>query len=190
MKKLANRYKWTNRFPGYDEDDIEQEIFFLVIDGLKSYKKEKGVVENFLSVHVRNRLMNFKRNNYRRITPPCKSCPLKAWDPDKQCCKVYENMDDCYILRKWTLNNQARENIARPISIEKTKMEGEKNVFSGESPDSIIEAREVRALIDAKLPHHLRKTYILFLSNKHVADDDKTELFQVIKSILEEAGYE
>jgi len=53
-KPILKTFKY--RFSIYDPDDIEQEAFLMCIDALPRYKS--GSLENFLSVHVRNRIVN------------------------------------------------------------------------------------------------------------------------------------
>jgi len=48
-----------------DEEDIEQEAFIIGMDALERYDGVRPL-ENFLSVHIKNRLKNFKRDNYYR----------------------------------------------------------------------------------------------------------------------------
>lgn len=47
---------------GYEIDDIKQESFIICMDALNRYD-EKRPLENFLSVHLSNRLKNFIRDN-------------------------------------------------------------------------------------------------------------------------------
>jgi DNA-directed RNA polymerase specialized sigma24 family protein len=62
-KQLAPRYV----FGSYERDDIEQEATIMALDGLKRYDGVRPL-ENFLYTHVNNRLKNFKRDNFYRIT--------------------------------------------------------------------------------------------------------------------------
>lgn len=45
----------------YDMDDIYQEAFLLCIEALDRYDSSKPL-QNFLSIHLRNRLFNLRRN--------------------------------------------------------------------------------------------------------------------------------
>ena len=45
----------------YDMDDIYQEAFMLCIEALERYDSSKPL-QNFLSIHLRNRLFNLRRN--------------------------------------------------------------------------------------------------------------------------------
>ena len=70
-KKLAYKFK----FGYHDIEDMKQQISIFAIEGLKNYD-HKRPLENFLWTHVRNRLFNYKRDNYQRPDKPCYSCPL------------------------------------------------------------------------------------------------------------------
>lgn len=59
--KIAHKYV----FVSYDADDIQQEAFIIAVNSLRNYDSSKSL-ENFLYVHLNNRLKNFKRDNYYR----------------------------------------------------------------------------------------------------------------------------
>ena len=59
--RLANKYT----FPNYESDDIEQEAFIIGMEAMNRYDENRPL-ENFLSVHIKNRLSNFKRDKYYR----------------------------------------------------------------------------------------------------------------------------
>jgi DNA-directed RNA polymerase specialized sigma24 family protein len=62
---LAKRISPRFKFGYYDVDDLEQEAFILALDGFKRWDGVRPL-ENFLSVHIHNRLINFRRNRYHR----------------------------------------------------------------------------------------------------------------------------
>lgn len=59
-KSLGNIYK----FDIWDFDDIKQEVFFLIEEAELQYDEVKGDRYNFYFNYCKNRLSNFKRNNY------------------------------------------------------------------------------------------------------------------------------
>lgn len=63
--KIASRLKSKFTFPNVDEDDIEQEAFMIGMDALERYDGIRPL-ENFLSIHIKNRLKNYKRDHYYR----------------------------------------------------------------------------------------------------------------------------
>jgi DNA-directed RNA polymerase specialized sigma24 family protein len=59
VNRISSRYV----FYGYEVDDIKQEAFIICMDALERYDDGRPL-ENFLSVHLSNRLKNFIRDNY------------------------------------------------------------------------------------------------------------------------------
>lgn len=59
INRIAPRYTFNT----YDVNDIKQEAFIICMDALQRYD-QKRPLENFLSVHLSNRLKNFVRDNY------------------------------------------------------------------------------------------------------------------------------
>jgi hypothetical protein len=60
---ITNRIAPKYTFYGYSLDDIKQESFIICMDALKRYDESRPL-ENFLSVHLSNRLKNFVRDNH------------------------------------------------------------------------------------------------------------------------------
>ena len=55
---VVNRTASKYTFYGYDSDDIKQEAFIICMDALNRYDSKRPL-ENFLAVHLSNRLKNF-----------------------------------------------------------------------------------------------------------------------------------
>ncbi len=74
---VVNRTAAKYTFYGYELDDIKQEAFIICMDALNRYDNKRPL-ENFLAVHLSNRLKNFVRDNHymkdedekRRIVMP------------------------------------------------------------------------------------------------------------------------
>lgn len=60
---VVNRMSARYTFHGYDVEDIKQEAFIICMDALDRYD-QKRPLENFLAVHLSNRLKNFVRDNF------------------------------------------------------------------------------------------------------------------------------
>jgi len=63
IDKIVNRISPKYVFYGYTVDDIKQESFLICMEGLRRYDASRPL-ENFLSVHLSNRLKNFIRDNH------------------------------------------------------------------------------------------------------------------------------
>jgi DNA-directed RNA polymerase specialized sigma24 family protein len=60
---VINRTAPKYTFYGYEIDDIKQESFMICVDALDRYQEGRPL-ENFLAVHLSNRLKNFVRDNH------------------------------------------------------------------------------------------------------------------------------
>ena len=60
---VVNRMSARYTFHGYEVDDIKQEAFMICMDALERYDSNRPL-ENFLAVHLSNRLKNFVRDNF------------------------------------------------------------------------------------------------------------------------------
>lgn len=63
--KISSRLASKYTFPNFEQDDISQEAFIIGMEALDRYDGVRPL-ENFLSIHIRNRLKNFKRDHYYR----------------------------------------------------------------------------------------------------------------------------
>ena len=63
IMKVVNRTAPKYTFYGYGVDDIKQESFIICMDALERYEEGRPL-ENFLAVHLSNRLKNFVRDNH------------------------------------------------------------------------------------------------------------------------------
>lgn len=63
IKTVVDRIAPKYTFNGYDSEDIKQEAFIICMDALDRYDPSRPL-ENFLSVHLSNRLKNFVRDNH------------------------------------------------------------------------------------------------------------------------------
>ena len=60
---VVNRISARYTFHGYEVEDIKQEAFIICMDAMDRYD-QKRPLENFLAVHLSNRLKNFVRDNF------------------------------------------------------------------------------------------------------------------------------
>ena len=73
IEKIANKLCYKFKFGYHGVEDMKQQATLFALEGLDSYD-EKRPLENFLWTHVRNRLFNYKRDNFERPDKPCFSC--------------------------------------------------------------------------------------------------------------------
>lgn len=172
-KKLAYKFK----FGYHDIEDMKQQISVFAIEGLKNYD-HKRPLENFLWTHVRNRLFNYKRDNYQRPDKPCYTCPL--YDKSSTLCTKYSNKNDCDLYAKWLERNQNKKNLMHLTTVNEIKDYG--NIFC----DSIIspDQKETLQIIENNLAGEYRIIYLKLKHGTKVSKADKNKLLLKIQEIL------
>jgi DNA-directed RNA polymerase specialized sigma24 family protein len=172
-KKLAYKFK----FGYHDIEDMKQQISIFAIEGLKNYD-HKRPLENFLWTHVRNRLFNYKRDNYQRPDKPCYTCPL--YDKASKLCTKYSDKNDCDLYAKWLDRNQNKKNLMHLTTIDELKDYG--NIFfdSSATPDQT----ETLRTIENSLIGEYRTIYLKLKNGSKINKSDKTKLLNKIQEIL------
>lgn len=156
IKLLSSKF----RFGYHDSDDIKQKGAQFAIEAMASDKYNAALpLENFLYTHIRNRLINFKRDNYVRPDPPCKTCVFFQ----AKTCSVFESRSDCTKYTSWEQRNEAKKNLMKPVSDETI------NESSGLSETSDeLNIKELEQIINAELPLDLRADYLRLRSGASI----------------------
>lgn len=176
-KKLAYKFKF-----GYHEiEDMRQQISVFAIEGLQKYDYERPL-ENFLWTHVRNRLFNFKRDNYQRPDKPCNNCPFH--DPhlknSNSGCEEFTDITQCELYKTWYTRNISKKNLMHLNTIEELKeyLPQKKNHSDNISDNEIIE------IIEKELTGDIRQIYLRMKSGIKISKGDSDKLIARIKEIL------
>lgn len=184
-KKLAYKFK----FGYHDFDDMKQQISIFALEGLKNYD-HKRPLENFLWTHVRNRLFNFKRDNYQRPDKPCLTCPL--YDPhcknSTSSCEQYQNKEDCDLYHSWLNRNNIKKNLMHLTTIDEIKNYG--NAFTSDEDLLInnIATSEIMTLLETHLTGEYRSLYLKFKAGNKMSKSDTDKLIAKLKEILKNHG--
>ena len=173
-KKLAYKFK----FGYHDIEDMKQQISIFALEGLKNYD-HKRPLENFLWTHVRNRLFNYKRDNYQRPDKPCYSCPL--FDKKNSLCTKYSNKYDCELYETWSKRNENKKNLMHLTTLEETK--DYSNIFLDHKTNS-LENIEILKILDENLNGEFRLIYLKLKNGSKVPKSDKDRLLSHIREIL------
>lgn len=185
-KRLAPRFK----FGYHDADDIEQEISILAIEMIKGWDGIRPL-ENFLSVSIRNRLCNNKRNKYERLEKPCTKCPFydkKCLKSDSQCTQ-FSNVEDCELYAAWIKRNSAKKSLANaaPSGLDYDILTDNILVTDNHDNDDNSYFYE---LIDKFLPADLRKDYVKLRLGSKLNNKRYLLLVETIKQIFIDNGIE
>lgn len=173
-KKLAYKFK----FGYHDFEDMKQQISIFALEGLKNYD-HKRPLENFLWTHVRNRLFNYKRDNYQRPDKPCLSCPLYI----NSSCTKYSNKNDCELYYSWSNRNSVKKNLMHLTTIDEIKDYA--NIFNTE--DDVVNNELIR-IVEEHLVGDDRITYLKLKSGSKVSKADMVKLTEKLQQIINDHG--
>ena len=182
INKIASRLGPKFRFGYHTNDDMKQQASLFAWDGMTAWDGVRPL-ENFLWIHVRNRLYNFKRNNYGRPEKPCEHCPLKAYDPHCQKsesgCTKFENLMDCGLYKGWMDRNASKRNLMSSYSI----------IF--EQPEEldasdIVFNKSLFNLLDKEIPVSFREDWIRLTNNLKISKIRRQKIVDIIGDILKE----
>jgi len=113
----------TNTFSFFDKDDIAQQIRSICCNALKYYDGKSASPKTYLVRCVKNRLNNFKRDNYFRYENICyqKKCPL--YDIFSGSCVIDGYEKFCQKNINSQLKMMKQKNIKSPTHISKLREE-------------------------------------------------------------------
>ncbi len=164
INKICDRYAHKFRFGYFESDDIRQEAFIIALDALDRYEEGRPL-ENFLAVHVKNRLNNFKRDKYYRQNK--------------------KNKDD----RQQQLSN-SKKFLMEPLDISSIRDEQEKNMRENDAFIDEIANQELLDIIDEHLHVTFRADYLRMRSGAYVPKPRREQIIEEINNILGDYGHE
>jgi DNA-directed RNA polymerase specialized sigma24 family protein len=178
VDKISKKLIYKFKFGYHQAEDMKQQATIFALQGLKFYDKKRPL-ENFLWTHVRNRLFNYKRDNYQRPDKPCLTCPFYNKTASHDCTK-YSDKLDCSLYSNWTDKNNTKKNIMKPLGIDQSK----ENIKAPTDISEQIKNKELLKKIDAKIPVKHRKALLCFLGGQKIPKKEYVALIEAIKDIL------
>ena len=172
-------------FGYHDIEDIKQQGRLYALQALKYYDNKRPL-ENFLWTHVRNRLFNYKRDNYMRPSCPCTLCPNHY--SDNNFCILYDDILECVKYSKWYNKNNSKKNIMSPIELSQVQGE-EHNMAKDDDVLQNIILQDMINTIDKNLPLLLRHDYLRLQSGMSIPKNRRDQIKDKIKQILIQEGY-
>ena len=163
INKVASRYAHKFRFGYFEADDIRQEAVIIAMEALERYEEGRPL-ENFLAVHVKNRLNNFKRDKYYRQS------------------KVDSNTQEKH--------NNSKKFLMEPLDISNIQDENESRMREEIDLIEKISEEEMFNLINENLDIDLRADYLRIMDDVYVPKPRREVIFSEIRMILKENGYE
>jgi hypothetical protein len=187
IDKVASKLAYKFKFGYHDIEDMKQQGRLFAIQGMDNYDESRPL-ENFLWTHVRNRLFNYKRDNFERPDKPCFTCPF--YDPGCKNsineCEEFEDKQECDLYFGWLTRNSTKKNLMRPIGISEVRGVKEDGMNSSSSPLDQLADKELLNFIDRKIPLNLRQDYLRIKYGTKLPKPRRDAVIESIKSILKE----
>jgi len=180
-KRLGHKF----RFGYHDFDDMKQQAAIFAMEGLEKYDNTRPL-ENFLWTHVRNRLFNYKRNNYQRPDKPCFTCPFfdKGYKCSNNQCSKYTEKKDCELYAAWSNRNDAKKNIMQPTQIESESLHFHSSNFLND-----LQNQEIINFLDNHIQSEHRETYLKLKHGHKIPKQQLNKLKTHIQEIMEKEGW-
>jgi DNA-directed RNA polymerase specialized sigma24 family protein len=178
-KRLGNKFKF-----GYHTfEDMKQQAAIFALEGLERYDNKRPL-ENFLWTHVRNRLFNYKRDNYQRPDKPCLTCPFydKHFQKSDSQCTEYKDISECSLYSSWLERNSAKKNIMKPVGIDSLSF----NFANKTDVDQEVSNEQIFEIIESNLPTQYRELYLRYRYGDKINKNDQNKIVNIIRKILEE----
>jgi len=174
INKVIDRVAHKFTFSHYDIEDIKQEAFMIAMDALPRYDEVRPL-ENFLAVHVSNRLKNFKRDHYYR----------------QESIERHLNREGEYkpSIERRIKDHISKKHLMEPINLEYVKDEGEKNMSVEHDFIEEMEIKELISLVDEHLPANMRSDYLKILHDVYVPKQRREEIYETLRTIFKDCGY-
>lgn len=148
--RVARNLAQGSRFGYHTAADMEHEGIVEALEVLaRGVYDPARPLENFLHVHLHNRLQNLKRKHFFRSEPPC------------SCCDTFGSpAAPCPRWVAWQRRNAAKLNLMRPLDVTAVADERERNMAT--RPCSHDEAATSEALgrLDRELAPDVRADYL------------------------------
>jgi DNA-directed RNA polymerase specialized sigma24 family protein len=137
-------------FGFYGKDDIKQQATLFAIEALPRYN-HTNTVDNFLFISVKNRLINFRRDNYHCDGSPCRECNSTG--------SYHANGHKCKKYLAWEKRMKGRKNVAFPDKMD--------DIDTCDRHDFVEEIcyNELVEQANEKVPPNLRKYFVMMLND-------------------------
>lgn len=184
IDQVVNSLAANFRFGYFDIDDMKQQGRLFAIEALPRFNTSRNhTLDNFLYTHVRNRFINYKRDNYFRNDIPCKECPFydpkNLKSPENNQCSAFRDKMECSKWKQWLTKNEAKKQLAHcGVPCEP--------VLNRNDMIADIECTELERLIDERLPLDLRADYLKIIRNLSVPKASKNRVRAAVAKILPE----
>jgi hypothetical protein len=186
INNIVNRLAYKFVFGYHDIEDIKSRGWQLALAKLADGSYDgKRPLENFLYIHLKNRLGNDKRDKYERKTPPCLKCPFFDKSFPNECAAFSDKME-CDKWKNFVQRNNDKKGLMKPASVEDTP---EDLYFTSLTcTTDVLENMsnaEVIALINDEISIELRPLWIKIRNGIKLVKTEYKKLIEEIRQICQ-----
>lgn len=167
-------------FGYFDLDDVKQEARVMAIEVLNKERYNPAMpLPPFLYTHLRNRLVNLRRNKLRRNDSPCDLCHKgSGCGPDGQQCDRY---------KQWKERNAAKAAIMCAGDLDNVPDEHEKTTRVNSDVLRETAVKELLTKIDQHLPVDLRASFLQMKAGVILPKARREQVEKAVRDILGDA---
>lgn len=181
IDKITQKLAYKFKFAYHTHEDIKQQATIFALEAMPAYDDSRPL-ENFLWTHIRNRLYNYKRDNYQRPDKPCLKC--EHYDKDRivsiSQCSLYCDKENCELYQIWSSRNNTKKNLVAPQFIEDKDYIFEHNT----NTENTVANKEIIDKIENELSVSDREIYLKLKHGNKVPKAELDKLKNNIAKIL------
>ncbi len=167
---------------GYlDRNDLKNEIWAICLDKIKDYDPNKGELEHFLRVLVKNRLVNRFKDITKSVRPPCPRCEF--YDPKSKdgidCKKFGEDKHNCSKWRNYQLSTESRNSLLNSAEPKNERCTREDILQK-------VSTEQLKEIVKLKITRHYQRDLEQLISGGKIPKQRLKKLRKEILRILDE----
>lgn len=163
LNKVTQKLIYKFKFGYHEIEDMRQQAAIFALQAMEKYDNKRPL-ENFLWTHIRNRLFNFKRDNYQR--------------PDKPNIKSQEE-ESINLFNSWESRNERKKNLSKTNVIPEGYDASTSSNFV-----TNISNQELLDLIESQLSYQYREIFIRVKYGDKVKATELKKLQNQVQKIL------
>lgn len=110
INKIANEH-CHKTFAFLDEDDLRNEIWVICLEKIDDFEEDRGKLEHFLRVTVKNRLINKFKDIAKTVKSPCPKCEYYKHGQSPDCAAFGYEKNNCDKYRTYALSIESRNSL-------------------------------------------------------------------------------
>lgn len=184
IEKVVREFSSSFAFGYFDTEDIQQQARLEAIMALPKYQAfdkngNPRPLPNFLYTVVNSRILNLRRNKYKRNDPPCQLCHNGRQN---------EHLDgkNCRKYLIWKKTNFTKANLTRPLTLDGISEEGESNIATSEVVIDNAHLNSMKNTIDEKLDPSLRADYLRMVAKEKIPKVRRKRVEDAVKLIIKD----